>query len=397
MSNTQMIPFIDLQTQRKRLGDRLETAIHKVLEHGGYIMGPEVAELERQLAIFCGAKHAISCSNGTDALALVLRAKGVQTGDAILVPSFTFAATAEVVLWLGATPVFVDVLPDTYNMDPKSLELGIAKASSLGLTPRGVICVDLFGQPADYEKIEAICQHHKLWLMCDGAQSFGAHYKGRAVGTIGMATTTSFYPAKPLGCYGDGGAIFTNDDELAAVLKSIRVHGQGSNKYENVRVGINGRLDTIQAAILIEKLSIFPEEISERQTVAQHYHQKLKSLNERVPGLIQIPYVLPEVTSVWAQYTIRLNQENLKRTLGKTRAEFMKLLESIGIPTVIHYPKPLHRQLSFQNYPCADDLSVSEKLAEEVLSLPMHPYLSNEMQQRIFAGLSSVLEVGALV
>lgn len=366
------ISFIDLQSQKKRLDGRIERAINQVLEHGIYIMGPEVATLEKQLSEYCGAKHTITCSNGTDALALVLMAQGIKAGDAVFVPAFTFAATAEVVAFMGATPVFIDVLPDSFNIDPNNLEKGIGIAKELGLTPRALIAVDLYGQPADYDVLEKLCEKHGIWLMADAAQSFGASYKGRKVGTFGLATATSFYPAKPLGCYGDGGAIFTNDDNLAALLRSIRVHGQGSDKYDNVRVGVNGRLDTIQAAILIEKLAILEEEMLIRQKIAQHYSDHLKEV-------VTVPVLSSNVTSAWAQYTICLKNQD--------REKVVKSLESKGIPTAIHYPKPLHKQLAFKHYPTAGTLYISEMLAETVLSLPMHPYLDTELQTRIITGV----------
>jgi len=363
-----MIPFIDLHAQKARLGLRIEQAIQRVLDQGSYIMGPEIQELESQLCKLSGVQHAITCSNGTDALTLMLMAKAVRPNDAVLIPSFTFSATAEVVAFLGATPVFIDALPDTYNIDPDSLEKGIGIAQSLDLNPVGLISVDLFGQPADYDRIEKICAKYGLWLLSDAAQSFGAAYKGRSVGTLGLATSTSFYPAKPLGCYGDGGAIFTNDDEMADILRSLRVHGQGTHKYDTIRIGMNGRLDTLQAAILLEKLSIFESETQERQAIAEHYSDHLK-------GIVEIPVVREGVSSVWAQYTICVQRQH--------RAAIMQDLEAKGIPTVIHYPKPLHKQIAFQNYPTAGHLSVSERLAESVLSLPMHPYLRMETQTRI--------------
>lgn len=376
--NKTNISFIDLQSQKKRLGGRVERAINQVLEHGIYIMGPEVHALEKQLSEYCGAKHTITCSNGTDALALILMAKGIKAGDAVFVPAFTFAATAEVVAFLGATPVFIDVLPDTVNIDPNNLEKGIGVAQELGLTPRALIAVDLYGQPANYDELEKLCEKHGLWFMADAAQSFGASYKGKKVGTMGLATATSFYPAKPLGCYGDGGAIFTNDDHLASILRSIRVHGQGKDKYDNIRVGINGRLDTIQAAILIEKLAILDEEMLIRQKIAQYYSDHLKDV-------ATIPFLMDGVTSAWAQYTICLKNHN--------RDKVVKALESKGIPTAIHYPKPLHKQLAFKQYPTAGTLYISEMLAENVLSLPMHPYLDVELQERIITGVREVLSL----
>jgi len=378
-SENKKIDFIDLKAQQHAIRSKIDLAIQRVLDHGTYIMGPEVRELENRLAQFCGAKHVISCANGTDALGLVLMAKGVGKGDAIFVPSFTFAATAEVVAWVGATPVFIDSLEDTFNMDPKSLRNGINKAKELGLTPKGIIPVDLFGQPADYDTIQTIADEHNLWIMADAAQSFGGSYKGRGVGSIGNAATTSFFPAKPLGCYGDGGAIFTNDAELATIIKSLRVHGQGTDgfygKYDNVRVGLNARLDTLQAAILIEKLNIFEEEIKQRQVVAQRYNEGLKNV-------VRTPYVLGETLSAWAQYTIVL-PENVKRET------LIKSLQEKGIPTVIYYVKPLHLQLAYKDYPVAEGsgLPVCERLSQRVLSLPMHPYLDEETQDYIIESL----------
>jgi dTDP-4-amino-4,6-dideoxygalactose transaminase len=372
------IAFIDLAAQRRRIGSRMDEAILRVVNHGGYIMGPEVKQFEADLSAFCGAKHVISCANGTDALALVLMAKSVKPGQAILCPSFTFAATAEVVAWLGAVPIFVDCLPETFNMDPASLEYGINTARQLGLKPVGVIPVDLFGQPADYDAIEAICAGEDLWILCDAAQSFGASYRGRKLGTIGAATSTSFFPAKPLGCYGDGGAVFTNDDELAAIMRSLRVHGQGSDKYDNVRIGMNGRLDTMQAAVLIEKLKIFPDEIAARDRVAKRY-------NEMLGDVATVPLVAEGNTSVWAQYTLRV----------PNRDAVAAALKAKGIPTAIYYPKPLHQQTAYSKFPCAGNgVPVSERLAGEVLSLPMHPYLEESVQDRIITAVREALGAG---
>lgn len=369
-SAEEAIAFIDLDAQRRRLGDRIEEAVLRVVRHGAYIMGPEVAELEEALSAFCGAKHAITCANGTDALALSLMAKGIGPGDAVFCPSFTFAATAEVVAWVGATPVFVDVLYDTFNLDPHSLEAAAGLARREGLIPRAVIPVDLFGQPADYDAIESVCADHELYLIADAAQSFGASYKERSVGTIGSVAATSFFPAKPLGCYGDGGALFTDDDDLAALMRSLRVHGQGTNKYDNVRVGINGRLDTIQAAVLLEKLKIFPEELARRRAVAERYHDALNDV-------VAIPRIADGVESAWAQYTVRIGQ-------GR-RDAFCARLKAAGIPTAIYYPKPLHRQQAYSKFPTASEngCPTAERLALEVVSLPMHPYLEPRIQDRI--------------
>lgn len=370
------ISFIDLAAQQQRIRARIDTAIARVLDHGIYIMGPEIAEFEAGLSAFCGAKHAISCANGTDALAMVLMAQGIRPGDAIFVPSFTFAATAEVVAWLGATPVFVDCCEETFNIDPNSLVQAIDVARRLGLTPRAIIPVDLFGQPADYQAIEAIATQHNLFVLSDAAQSFGAVSHGRKIGTIGLATTTSFFPAKPLGCYGDGGAIFTQDDELASVLESLRLHGRGSDKYDYVRIGLNGRLDTLQAAILVEKLAIFADEILARDAIAARYSQKL------APHA-KIPHVPAGLSSVWAQYTLRV-------PAGR-RDAMAADLKARGVPTSVYYPKPLHLQTAYRHFPTAGNgLPVSERLAQEVLSLPMHPYLDPPTQDHIIAAFIAV-------
>ena len=371
------IEFIDLGAQRRRLGTRIDDAIARVLKHGRYIMGPEVAALEADLAAFSGAATVVSCASGTDALALLLMAKEVGPGDAVLCPSFTFAATAEVVAWVGATPVFVDVLPDTFNMDPSSLRLAIETAKAGKLRPVGVIPVDLFGQPVDYDAIEPICRDNGLWMLADAAQSFGADFRGRKVGTIGFATATSFFPAKPLGCYGDGGAVFTDDAALADVLRSIRVHGQGRDRYDNVRIGMTSRLDTIQAAVLIEKLKIFADEIERRDGIASRY-------SEELADVAIVPKVAPGVTSVWAQYTIRVDPAK--------RAALAAALQAKGIPTAIYYPKPLHQQTAYRRFPCAGNgLPVSEALAQEVISLPMHPYLESTLQDRIITVVRDAL------
>jgi dTDP-4-amino-4,6-dideoxygalactose transaminase len=377
---TSPLPFIDLGAQRRRLGARVDAAVVAVMDHGSYILGPEVRQLEAELAAFCGATHVVSCANGTDAIAMVLMARGLKPGQAVLCPAFTFAATAEVVAWFGATPVFVDIDEATFNLDVASLAAGLKKARAQGLETVGVIAVDLFGQPADYDAIEPFCTREGLWLLCDAAQSFGASYKGRRLGTIGLATTTSFFPAKPLGCYGDGGAIFTEDGELAAVLRSIRMHGEGADKYDNVRIGINGRLDTMQAAVLLAKLEIFPDEIEARDRIARRYN-----------ALLQDVAIVPEVaegsSSVWAQYTLRIP--------GFDRPAFQAALKAVGIPTAVYYPKPLHRQIAYRHYPVAGNgLPVSDRLAGEVVSLPMHPYLDESVQDRIVAAAKEALRAG---
>jgi dTDP-4-amino-4,6-dideoxygalactose transaminase len=372
------IEFIDLGAQRRRIGRRMDEAVLRVVDHGKYIMGPEVATLEKELSTFCGAKHVLSCANGTDALGLALMAKNLKPGQAVLVPSFTFAATAEVVVWFDAVPIFVDVREDTFNMDPASLEAGITTARRSGLEPVGVIPVDLFGMPADYDEILAIASTNRLWVISDAAQSFGAVYRGRNVGTIGDITTTSFFPAKPLGCYGDGGAVFTDDDDAATVLKSLRVHGQGTDKYDNVRIGMNARLDTIQAAVLREKLKIFADEIETRSVVAGRYHEALR-------GIARVPGVPGGLTSVWAQYTVRLPG-------GCDRNAVAAELKATGVPTAVYYAKPLHRQTAYRQYPVAGNgLPISDRLAGEVLSLPMHPYLDAAMQDHIVAAFKAAL------
>jgi len=374
---TNPIPFIDLQEQRRRLGSTLETAIAKAVEGGQWIMGPEVGALEDRLAAFAGVKHCVSCANGTDALLLILRAWNVGAGDAVFVPAFTFAASAEVVALAGATPVFVDVLEDTFNMCPSSLKTAIELARKKGLRARVVMPVDLFGQPADYARIEPIVAREGLLTLCDAAQAFGSLFLGRRAGGIGDAAGTSFFPAKPLGCYGDGGACFTNDDALAALLRSIRIHGEGAHKYENVRIGMNSRLDTIQAAILLEKLRIFPEEIVLREAVARRYGERLGRSNR-----IRVPTVIDGAQSTWAQYTVQIPD----------RDRVQKALREQGIPTAIYYPIPLSQQKGYQDFPSAPT-PVSEKISKTVISLPMHPYLEPGVQDRI---CDAVLEaVGA--
>ena len=370
------IPFIDVAAQRRRLGRAIDDAVARVLAHCQFILGPEVRALEAELAAFCGARHAITCSSGTDALRLVLMAWGIGPGDAVICPAFTFCATAEVVALCGATPVLADVAADTYNLDAASLERAVATARKLGLKPRAVIPVDLFGLPADHDAIIAVADAHGLFILDDAAQAFGATYKGRKLGAAypgrkpGVsATATSFFPAKPLGCYGDGGAILVDDDALAVRLKSLRVHGEGVDKYDATRIGLAARLDSIQAAVLLEKLKIFPDEIVARNIVAQRYAAGLT-------GVVVVPRVGNEATSVWAQYTIRL--------ASGRRDALAAALKDQGIPTAIYYAKPLHRQAAYRGFPVADGgLPVSELLAEEVISLPMHAYLDTRTQDRI--------------
>jgi dTDP-4-amino-4,6-dideoxygalactose transaminase len=376
-TNLPPIPFIDVATQRRRLGSAIDSAIARVLAHCQFILGPEVRVLEGELARFCGARHAISCASGTDALLLVLMAKGIGPGDAVFCPAFTFCATAEVVALLGATPVFVDVEPDSFNIDATSLAAALPTAKRLGLTPKAVIPVDLFGLPADHDAITAVAASADLFILDDAAQAFGATYKGRPLGTFGHATATSFFPAKPLGCYGDGGAVFTDDDAIVEALVSLRVHGQGSDKYDNVRIGLTARLDTIQAAILSEKLKIFPEEIVAREEAARRYAQGLGDL-------AVVPRVPSGSTSVWAQYTIRIG--------GGRRDKVAAVLKAEGIPTAIYYPIPLHRQQAYRHYPVGEGgVAVSERSAAEVLSLPMHGYLDAATQARIIDAVRRAL------
>jgi dTDP-4-amino-4,6-dideoxygalactose transaminase len=372
-----MIPFIDLKKQQERIRPQLDAAIARVLAHGQYILGPEITELEKRLSEFCGARFTLSCANGTDALILALMAKGVGPGDAVFVPSFTFVASAEVVVLVGATPVFVDVDEDTFLMNTESLEAAIGVAKKNGLSPRAVMPVDLFGQPADYEAIAQLAEAHGLFVLADAAQSFGATRAGKRVGTMAPITATSFFPAKPLGCYGDGGAIFTDDEETLSVLKSLRVHGQGRDKYDNVRIGINGRMDTLQAAILIQKLAVFEDEIVARQRVAKRYADGLSDV-------AQVQKIEDGATSVWAQYTIRLGN----------RDHVVSRLKEAGVPTAIYYPIPLHRQTPYQQYPAAPaGLPASERLAGEVLSLPMHPYLKDADQTMIIDAVKTAVAV----
>src|ERR1700691_647077 len=333
------IPFIDVAAQRRRLGRSIDDAVARVLAHCQFIQGPEVRTLEADLAAFCGARHVIACSSGTDALLLILMAWEIGPGDAVICPTFTFHATAEMVALLGATPVLADVQADTFNIDPESLQRAVATAKRLGLKPRAVIPVDLFGLPADHDAIASIAAEHGLFVLDDAAQSFGASYRGRKLGALATATATSFFPAKPLGCYGDGGAVFTDDDALAGRLRSLRVHGESTDKYDAARIGITGRLDTIQAAILLEKLKIFPEEIVARNAVAQLYSAGLA-------GVAILPRIGNESTSVWAQYTIRLAP-------GR-RDALAAALKGQGIPTAIYYAKPLHRQGAYRDFPVVE-------------------------------------------
>lgn len=381
MSERPAIEFIDLKAQRRHIGKAMDEAILKVVHDGNYILGEQVRQFEAGLAAFCGAKHAIGVANGTDALILVLEALDIGPGDAVICPSFTFAATAEVVAWMGATPVFAEIDEATYNIDPKGLGAALETAKQHKLTPRALISVDLFGQACDYEPIEAFCKQNGLVLISDSAQGYGARYKGRVAGSIGDFATTSFFPAKPLGCYGDGGAILTDSDEHAALLMSLRFHGKGSYKYDNVRVGVNSRLDTIQAAVLIEKLKVYAEEIEKRQAVAQRYTAALK-------GVVVTPHVMEDCVSTWAQYTIRVD--------AGRRDAFQAALKAKGVPTTVYYPKPLHQQTAYKHFPVAGNgLPISERVAQEVVALPMHPYLDEETQDYIIEAARDALKAAA--
>jgi dTDP-4-amino-4,6-dideoxygalactose transaminase len=372
------IPFIDVGAQRRRLGRSIDDAIVRVTTHCQFLGGPEVAAFEADLAAFCGARYAVGCASGTDALMLVLMARGIGPGDAVLCPAFTFCATAEVVVLLGATPVFADVDPVTFNIAPSSLLRAVATAKRHGLKPKVVIPVDLFGLPADHDAIAAIAKSEGLYVLDDAAQGFGATYKGRKLGTLAPATATSFFPAKPLGCYGDGGAIVTDDPALVEMLKSLRVHGQGTDKYDNVRIGMTSRLDTIQAAVLIEKLKIFADEIDSRGRVAQRYAAGLEDVSI-------VPVVPDGYTSIWAQYTIRLKPGIRDGLASKLKTE--------GIPTAIYYPKPLHRLEAYRSFPVVDNgIPVTDQLAEEVISLPMHAYLDAPTQDRVIDAVRAALK-----
>ncbi len=364
-----MIPFIDVAAQRRRLGDAIDVAVARVLGHCQFILGPEVRAFEAELAKFCGARHAVSCASGTDALQLALMARGIGRGDAVFCPTFTFCATAEVVALVGATPIFVDVEAESFNIDAKGLAAALATAKRLGLTPKAVIPVDLYGLPADHNAVAAVAKDANLFVLDDAAQAFGASYKGRKLGTFGHATATSFFPAKPLGCYGDGGAVLTDDGEMAEVMRSLRVHGYGIDKYDNVRIGLTSRLDTIQAAVLIEKLKIFPDEIEARERIARRY-------SEGLADVAITPAVPAGSISVWAQYTIRVPAGRRDKLAAALKAE--------GIPTAIYYPIPLHRQQAYKHYPVGEGgVAVSDQLAAEVISLPMHAYLDAATQDRI--------------
>jgi dTDP-4-amino-4,6-dideoxygalactose transaminase len=376
--------FIDLPAQQRRIRDKIEDNLNAVLDHGKYVMGPEIQELEQRLSDFVGAKHAMGCASGTDALMLALMAYEVGPGDAIFTTPFTFIATAEVISLLGATPVFVDIDPHTFNIDPLKLAQAVEALTSgdfsehpfpkvpspSSLNPRGIIAVDLFGLPADYDRISDIAAEHGLFVIEDAAQSFGGKYKGKRACSFGDIACTSFFPAKPLGCYGDGGMCFTDHDDLVDRMRSFRVHGQGSNKYENVRIGINGRLDTMQAAILLAKFDIFPEEIRLRQEAAQRYSRNFETAE------IKAPEIPSDCLSAWAQYSVLAKD-------ASHRSDIQEKLKEADIPTAVYYPRPLHLQTAFAALGYQEGaFPVSEDCASKIFSLPMHPYLKEADQER---------------
>jgi UDP-2-acetamido-2-deoxy-ribo-hexuluronate aminotransferase len=374
--------FIDLRAQYERIRVKVKSRIDSVLEHGKFIMGPEIDELEICLKDYVGVKHCITCSNGTDALLMPLMVYGVGPGDAIFTTPFTFIATAEVIALLGATPVFVDIDERTFNINPVKLDQAIDKLKNgqlpsqgtpEGLRPRGIIPVDLFGLPADYDQINQIARKHGVFVLEDAAQSFGGSDKGQKTCGLADVAATSFFPAKPLGCYGDGGAIFTNDDHLADIMRSIRVHGKGSDKYDNVRIGLNGRLDTLQAAIVLAKMEIFNDEIEARQVAAQRYTEKLK-------GCVTTPLIPDGAISAWAQYSV----------IHKEREKLMDRLKSKGIPSMIYYPKPLHQQAAFSYLKYEPgSFPISEEISRTVFSLPMHPYITQTQQDMVVSVLQA--------
>ncbi len=373
-----MIPFIDLASQQARIRDKIDHNLATVLDHGAYIMGPEVLAIEARLAKNADAKHCISCSSGTDALILALLAQGLRPGQGVIVPSFTFAASAEVMPVLGAIPVFSEVDPTTFNLDPACLGAAVEAAQAASVEVVGIIGVGLFGQPADYTAIGAFATEHGLWVIDDAAQSFGASWNNVPVGQLGDLTCTSFFPAKPLGCYGDGGAVFTNDDDKAEIMRSCRIHGMGKTRYENIRIGMTARLDTMQAAILDAKLDIFEDEMTRRQQVADRYAALLGDL-------VETPVLAAAATSSWAQYTVKLPD-------GADRDHIATVMRAHDVPTAVYYPVPMHQQPPYRHFPVAGgDLKVTSDLCSRVLALPMHPYLEDETQQRIAAALESAL------
>ena len=363
-----MIPFIDLKTQQKHIRSKIDSRIKRVLDHGQYILGPEVKELENELSRFSNSKHVLCCSSGTDALLLGLLGLKLQPGDGVIVPSFTFASSAEVMPLLGAVPIFIDVEETTFNLDPTKLKDTLDTANEMGVKVKGIMSVGLFGQPADMKPIKDFAIENDLWVLDDAAQSFGGEYDNQKVGNLCEVTATSFFPAKPLGCYGDGGAIFTNDEEIYEIANSSHVHGMGKSRYEYDRIGMNARMSTIQAAILLEKLEIFPGEIKKRQEVVDNYNKHLSKLNL---GL-KLPYLKDKFKSSWAQYTVIL-PDDINRELLQEK------LKLKNVPTAVYYPIPLNEHKPYNDYPVSKaGLETTYKLSKTVLSLPMHPYLQEK-------------------
>jgi len=362
------VPFVDLAAQYRRLKPQIDAGIQRVLDHGRFIMGPEVVELESALSAFAGCRHAVSCASGTDALVMALMAQGVGPGHAVFLPSFTFPASTEVILIVGATPVFVEVDPRSFNLDPDHLREKVDSTRRAGLLePKAIIPVDLFGLPADHGEIAELADQEDLFVIADAAQSFGARIGEARVGTHAPVTTTSFFPAKPLGCFGDGGAIFTDDDTRADVLRSIRVHGKGTGKYDIVRIGVNGRLDTLQAAILLPKLAVFEEELQAREALANHY-------DSRLAGAVTTPLREAGKSSAWAQYSILVDD----------RDRVTQRLADAGIPSAVYYPLPMHMQPAYAPHGDGEgSLPVSEALCQRIMSLPMHPYMEEATADRI--------------
>ena len=372
------IAFIDLAQQQARIRDKIDAGLTAVLNHGAYIMGPEVSALESRLGDWTKATHNISCSSGTDALLLALHGLELQPGQGVIVPSFTFAASAEVMPTMGAIPIFAEVEADSFNLDPNKLEAALVAGKAANIDVVGIIGVGLFGQPANYDAIRTFANAHDLWLIDDAAQSFGAQWQGRPVGQLADVTCTSFFPAKPLGAYGDGGAVFTDDDKIADIIRSCRIHGMGKDKYENIRIGMTGRLDSMQAVVLDAKLDIFEEELVLRQAVADRY-QTL------IGDVVDTPRLAAGATSSWAQYCIKLpNTSN--------RDHVIKHLGASGVPTAIYYPIPMHQQPPYKAFPQSQcGLGVTLDLCRRVLALPMHPYLEEAQQQHIAAELRNAL------
>jgi len=376
--NIAPIPFLDLGAQQARLGAGLRARLDAVLAHGKFILGPEVAELEGRLAAFCGAKNCVTVSSGTDALQIAMMAEGIGAGDAVFLPAFTYTATAEVPLLLGATPVFVDVDPRTFQIDVLHLKSRIEAVQKVGsLRPRAVIGVDLFGQPADWPGIAAIATQKKIFTLDDCAQSFGAALGGKRLGTAADATATSFFPSKPLGAYGDGGALFTESDERADLYRSLRTHGEGTTRYEVLRIGMNGRLDTMQAAVLLAKLDVFEAEMARREEIASIY-------DDALANVLDVPARVPGASSAWAVYAVLLPDAALREVAQSA-------LRAAGIASAVYYPRPLHKQPAYARCHDGAALPVSENLAERIMALPIHPDLSDAQANRVAAVLRAAL------